>query len=89
MLAGVETEACSTAGSAAEVLNKALHDPELGVLLIDEALLATLDARMLRPLDTSEQPLAITVPLDMSAGAEREHLEKMIQRIIGYQLRLE
>ena len=89
MLAGVETEACSTAGSATEALTKALQDPALGVLLVDEALMATLDARTLRRLEASEQPLAMTVPLDVPAGAEREHLEHMIQRIIGYQVRLE
>ena len=89
MLAGVETEACASAESATQALNKALADSELGVLLVDEALTAMLDPRTLRRLEASERPLAITVPLDISAGAERDYLEHMIQRIIGYQVRLE
>ena len=89
MLAGVETEACATAERAAQALSKALGDPELGVLLVDEALTAMLDSRTLRRLEASERPLAITVPLDISAGVERQYLEHMIQRIIGYQVRLE
>jgi vacuolar-type H+-ATPase subunit F/Vma7 len=51
--------------------------------------MTALDPGTLRRLEASERPLAITVPLDVSAGAEREHLEQMIQRIIGYQVRLE
>ncbi|HEY7443814.1 MAG TPA: V-type ATP synthase subunit F [Vicinamibacterales bacterium] len=89
MLAGVETEACATVESAAQAVNRALGDAELGVLLVDEALMTALDPGTLRRLEASERPLAITVPLDVSAGAEREHLEQMIQRIIGYQVRLE
>ena len=59
------------------------------MLLVDEALVTMLDSRTLRLLDASERPLAIVVPLDISAGAEREYLEQMIRRIIGYQVRLE
>lgn len=89
MLAGIETEAYATAESATQALKKALGDPELGVLLVDEALMAMFDPRTLGRLEASERPLVITVPLDISAGAEREGLEQMIQRIIGYQVRLE
>lgn len=88
-LAGVETEACTTPDGARQALNRALSDPEIGVLLVDEALMIMLDPRMLRRLESSERPLAIAVPLDISAGAEREYLERMIQRVIGYQVRLE
>ena len=89
LLAGVETETCATAERARQSVDRSLSDPDLGVLLVDEALMATLDSRTLRRLEASERPVVIPLPLDISAGAEREYLEKMIQRVIGYQVRLE
>jgi vacuolar-type H+-ATPase subunit F/Vma7 len=89
MLAGVETQECATAEDFMQAVTEALRDRELGVLLVDEALVTMLDPKTLRALEASERPLAIVVPLDISAGAAREYLEQMIRRIIGYQVRLE
>lgn len=88
-LAGVETEACATADGIRQALDRALADPEIGVLLVDEGIMARLDPKTLGRLESSERPLAVPIPLDISAGAEREYLERVIQRVIGYQVRLE
>ena len=87
-LAGVDAKACEDASEARQAVVQALDTPDLGVLLIEEKLMSEFDPRLLRRLEASERPLVVSVPLEISAGAEREYLERVIRRVMGYQVRL-
>lgn len=87
-LAGLPTDEYSIPGEAEALLLRAIEDPECGVILLDEAVLPALSRRMARRLDESRLPLVIPIPMGVGVAAEREYLEKLIRRVIGYQVRL-
>ena len=87
-LAGIETEAYAAATEAESSILRALQDPDCGVLIVDEAILPALSLRTARRLDESDLPLVIACPMGVAPAAEREYLERLIRRVIGFQVRL-
>jgi V/A-type H+-transporting ATPase subunit F len=87
-LAGLATDAYSVPSEAESLLLRAPEDPECGVLLLDEALLPALRPRTLSRLEESRLPLVIPIPMGVGAAAEKEYLERLLRRVIGYQVRL-
>ena len=87
-LAGFETDTYRTATEAQDRILRALDDPDLGVLLVDEAIMSELDRRVVRRLEESDVPLVVTSPMGVSAATERQYIERVIRRVIGYQVRL-
>ena len=87
-LAGVETSGYPTLAEGEKLISSALEEPDLGVLLIDEAALSSLDQRLTKRLEDSEMPLVLSLPMEIAAEAGKEYLERVIRRVIGYQVRL-
>lgn len=87
-LAGLDTEACQNVDEARRAVVRALDEPDVGVLLVEETLMNAFDPRLLGRLEASDRPLVVSAPLEISVGAEREYLERVIRRVIGYQVRL-
>lgn len=87
-LAGFDADAYESTSDAQGHIMRALGAPECGILVMDEALMSALDARTVRRVEESDLPLVIAIPMGVTAGAEREYLERVIRRVIGYQVRL-
>lgn len=87
-LAGVETRAYATAREAAEHLLALLRAADAGVVLVDDAALDALEPSLRRRVEESDLPLAVAIPMGPGRALAREYLERMIRRIIGYQVRL-
>lgn len=87
-LAGLATDAYSVPSEAELLILRAFQDPECGVILVDEAVMPALRPRTARRLEESRLPIVIPIPMGVGAAAEKEYLEKLIRRVIGYQVRL-
>jgi vacuolar-type H+-ATPase subunit F/Vma7 len=87
-LAGFDTETYDSTAEAGESIRRALEDRDASVLVIDEALVALVVNRIARAIDDSDEPLFLPIPMGVAAGMEREYLERVIRRIVGYQVRL-
>jgi len=87
-LAGVETHVYATVQQAAEQLRALLQAADAGVVLVDDAVLDALDVPLRRRAEESDLPLVVAIPMGPGRALEREYLEQMIRRVIGYQVRL-
>ncbi|MDR7482324.1 MAG: V-type ATP synthase subunit F [Armatimonadota bacterium] len=87
-LAGVETRAYTTARQGRAHLLALVRSAEAGVVLVDDAIVDALEAPARRMVEESDDPLVVPVPMARGAALEREYLEQMIRRVIGYQVRL-
>ena len=66
-----------------ETMRNALQDPEIGILIVDDALMPKLDERTKETVAMSVQPVCIQ--LSTEAGAQ-DSLRKMIRKSIGIDL---
>jgi vacuolar-type H+-ATPase subunit F/Vma7 len=90
-LAGVKTLVASSGAEAAAWLARLRQEPEVGVVLLEEALLAGLPERSLRDLERELLPILVTFP-----GPRREEVPpsgeqrivEILRRAIGYRVRL-
>jgi len=87
-LAGLAVDTYEGAQDAKGILLRRVADPECGVLLVDESIWPLLDSKTTRQLAESHRPLVVTLPMGAGAVAEKEYLERLIRRVIGYQVRL-
>jgi V/A-type H+-transporting ATPase subunit F len=75
---------------AASALRAAIDDPEIGVIAVDERLLAPLDTRCLQALTERWNGVLVTLPAPAGpACAEVGELQRLIRRALGYHVRLE
>ncbi|MDR7554630.1 MAG: V-type ATP synthase subunit F [Armatimonadota bacterium] len=87
-LAGVETRAYTTSREGRDHLLTLVRSAEVGVVLVDDALIEALEAPMRRVVEESDRPLVVPVPMGRGGALEREYLEQMLRRVIGYHVRL-
>jgi len=75
-----ETESC---------IQKAMADPDCGVVVVDERLLGGIGEERFREMEQRWFGLLIVLPAPEKVGAEGEdYAARLIRRIIGYQVRL-
>lgn len=71
-------------------LREATADPELGVVAIDERLLAGLDQVRLRELTDRWGGVLVTLPAPAGTAPRAEdELQRLVRRALGYHVRLE
>lgn len=66
-------------GNAEEAVTKALADPAVGIIIIDEHIIGQLDERLREKLHSSIRPVAVPV----STTSSQENLRRMIRKAIG------
>jgi V/A-type H+-transporting ATPase subunit F len=88
-LAGVETVSYRDLAEGESHVQSALEETDLGVLLVDETLMSALGPKLSKRVFESPLPLVLPVPMEPGAEVEREYLERVIRRVIGYQIRLQ
>ncbi len=93
-LTGVEVIRVNDPAAARGVLLEAVENREHGLLIVEEALLDSLDAASREAALARNVPLLIPVRLGLrwaSAGqaAEDDYVAKLIRRAVGYQLNIQ
>jgi len=81
----------ATAGEEVSVLRELLAEPSLGVLAVEEGLLAPVAPRLVRR--ARERGIPVLLPFALprrqgEAGRGREYVAALIRRAIGYAVRL-
>ena len=85
-LAGIEGVVVREDGEIRAAVEKAAHDPEIGVLLITEDLSARC-ADLIAPLKlTAHTPLVVEIPDRHSAGRSPDSITRYIREAIGVKL---
>lgn len=75
---------------AEEQLRQTTADEDIGVVVIDERLVAAIDEKYYRQLEEHWRGLLVTLPAPEreTAGVE-DSLQRLIQRALGYHVRLQ
>jgi len=93
-LTGVEVIRVRDPAAARGVLLEAAENEEHGLVIVEEALLESLDDAGREALLARNVPLVIPVRLDLhwapeGKGAEDDYVAKLIRRAVGYQLNIQ
>ena len=87
-LAGV-TQFIVAPDEAEAIVKQAMADPDCGVVIIDERLLAGIGEERFREMEARWFGLLIVLPSPEKAGEEGEdYAERLIRRVIGYHVKL-
>lgn len=74
---------------AEDVLREVLEEPDTGVVVIDERLLAGIGEERFREMERLWYGVLLILPAPEKRGAEVEdYLQRLIRRAIGYHVRL-
>jgi len=88
-LAGIDAYGAEDVETAQELIDKWLNAGEVGLLAIDDGLLAHMDAAFLKRLDASENLPYLAIPGGQPLGPEasqRHRIAAMIRRAIGFHI---
>jgi len=84
---GVEQHAVP-AGEAAETVDGVLADPDSGVMVLDERLLAAVGEERVRELERRWPGVMVVLPAPGGAAPEEDYAVRLIRRAIGYHVRV-
>ena len=90
-LAGVDVEIVDSEDQVRERLNRLLDDESSGIIAVNEGLMAAIDERTQRKIDSIYRPLVISLPLreKLAIGDDhRAYLARLIRRAIGFDITL-
>lgn len=88
-LAGVDAYGAEDVETAQELIEGWLESGEVGLLAIDDGLLARMDPRFVNRLETSDQLPFLAIPGGRALGPEasrRHRITEMIRRAIGFHI---
>lgn len=93
-LAGIQSYGCSSHKEQAEKLSELLEDREIGMIIIDEDFIDSIDASRRKELLKQTRPLLVPVPGDLrwsdSEEISRDDLiHQLIRQAVGYQLNIQ
>jgi len=90
-LAGVDVHEASSREDGQRRLAEELSNDQMGVILIDETYLEELSRNLQRKVDESTVPLVVSIPIITKweyVHDQNERFERIIQRAIGYRIKL-
>ncbi len=90
-LAGVDVEVASNQDEARRRLNALVDDDNSGIIAVNESMMAVIDDRLQKKIDSIYRPIVISLPLrEMLHGEEdhRAYLSRLIRRAIGFDITL-
>lgn len=90
LLGGLEVLQPAENRDARELVLRCLRDPEVGLIAINDRYLVHLDTDTRARLETSILPAVIPFPdlREVAGGYGEEHVSRIIERAIGYRIRL-
>lgn len=74
---------------AEELLRQTLADADVGVVVIDERLVKSIDATYFSALEKSWRGLLVTLPAPEHLTGGEDYLQRLIRRALGYHVRLQ
>lgn len=75
-------------GGAAQALQTALADPENGVVILDERLLAEVGEEQVRRLEERWPGVLVVLPAPTAAGGAEDYAVQLIRRAVGYHVKV-
>ena len=75
-------------GEAAGILARVLADPESGVVILDERLVAEVGEERLSGVDRRWPGVLVVLPAPVVSGTEEDYAGRLIRRAIGYHVRV-
>lgn len=74
---------------AEAAVEQAVTDPDYGVVVIDERLIAAIDDARFREMEKRWFGVLVVLPAPEKAGKEEDYAERLIRRVIGYHVRVQ
>jgi len=90
-LAGVDVEVVDSDEEVRVRLNRLLDDEASGIIAVNEGMIAAIDERTQKKIDSIYRPLVISLPLreKLAFGDDhRAYLARLIRRAIGFDITL-
>jgi vacuolar-type H+-ATPase subunit F/Vma7 len=85
-LAGLEDTVTASEETIQAELEKALGDKEYGIIITNESLLAKIDWRLKKKLDSIAYPVVIPMPDYSGQSEEGDEIRNLIKRALGFDL---
>ncbi len=86
-LAGVQRLYCiSEESQAQKTLETLMQDSEIGIIIVSEELLESIDWRLKRKVEDAAKPVVISVPSKKGPMEQGESLAKLIKRALGFDI---
>ena len=90
-LSGVDVEIADSGEMARKQLNALLDDDSSGIIAINEKMMAAIDERTQKKIDSIYRPIVISLPIkeQLEMGEDhRAYLSRLIRRAIGFDITL-
>lgn len=90
-LAGVDVRVTESQEEARKALNSLLDDESSGIIAVNEKMMAGIDERTQRKIDSIYRPIVISLPIreQLAMGEDhRAYLARLIRRAIGFDITL-
>ncbi len=90
-LAGCEVVTADSQEEARKSLGTLVDDDSSGIIAVNEAMMAAIDERLQRKIDSIYRPIVVSLPIaeKLSFGEEhRAYLSRLIRRAIGFDITL-
>ena len=90
-LAGVDVEIADSGDMARKMLNSLLDDESSGIIAVNEKMMAAIDERTQKKIDSIYRPIVISLPIkeQLQMGEDhRAYLSRLIRRAIGFDITL-
>jgi V/A-type H+-transporting ATPase subunit F len=90
-LAGVDVQVVDSNEMARKQLNSFLDDDSTGIIAINEKMMAAIDERTQKKIDSIYRPIVISLPIkeQLEMGEDhRAYLSRLIRRAIGFDITL-
>lgn len=75
-------------GEAAQVLTRVLADPDSGVVILDERLVAEVGEERLRAIEQRWPGVLVILPAPAAGALEEDYAARLIRRAVGYHVRV-
>lgn len=90
-LAGVDVTSVDAPEEVRRTLNSLLDDEDSGIIAVNERLMADIDERTQKKIDSIYRPIVISLPIreKLEVGEDhRAYLARLIRRAIGFDITL-
>ncbi len=85
-LSGIEDTITASKETFQEELEKALANPDYGIIVANEYLLNCVDWKMRKKLDSIAYPVIVPIPDYSGKSSEGEEIRNIIKRALGFDL---
>ena len=88
---GVDVEIADSGEMARRILNSLLDDESSGIIAVNEKMMAAIDERTQKKIDSIYRPIVISLPIkeQLQMGEDhRAYLSRLIRRAIGFDITL-